>query len=100
MLVGIPFDDGLNQMMNMVRSVCVNLLSLINDNLLGGSLSTSVPSSVQRSEHSLVFIGSDVTFCSRGGKVRVVSEINRSQEKAEGRESRRSPTESREVGGE
>ena len=75
MLVGIPFDDGLDQMMNMVRSVCVNLLSLINDNLLGGSLSTSVPSSVQRSEHSLVLIGSDVTFCTRGVRVREVSKL-------------------------
>jgi len=45
-LVGIPFDDGLDQMMNMVRSVCVNLLSLIDDDLLGGSLSTSVLGSV------------------------------------------------------
>ena len=79
MLVGIPFDDGLNQMMNMVRSVCVNLLSLIDDNLLGGSLSASVPSSVQGSEHSLVLIGSNVTFCSKGAKVCGVSKINRSE---------------------
>ena len=75
MLVGFPFDDGLNRMMNMVRSVCVNLLSFIDDNLLGGSLSTSILGSVQRSEHGLVLIGSNVTFCTRGVIVREVSKL-------------------------
>jgi len=61
-LMGIPLDDGLNQMMNVMRSVGVNLLSLVDDDLLGRSLGTGVLGSVQRSEHSLVLIGSNVTF--------------------------------------
>jgi len=60
--VGIPLDHGLNQMMNVMRSVCVNLFSLVDDDLLGRSLGTSVLGGVQRSEHVLVLIGSNVTF--------------------------------------
>ena len=57
MLMGIPFDDGLDQMMNMMRSVCVNLFSLVDDNLLGRSLGMSVPALLRDPSNSGVKYG-------------------------------------------
>lgn len=68
-LVGVALDDRLNEVVNVVRSVGVDLLALVNDGLLGRTLATLIALSVQRSEHSLIFIGGNMTLLDVGFRV-------------------------------
>lgn len=60
--VGVALNDGLDEVVNVVRGVGVNLFSLVDDGFLGRTFATLISVSVQRCEHVLVLIGSNVTF--------------------------------------
>lgn len=64
--VGVALNDGLDEVVNVVRGVGVNLFSLVDDGLLGRTFATLISVSVQRCEHVLVLIGSNVTFLDFG----------------------------------
>lgn len=64
--VGVALNDGLDEVVNVVRGVGVNLFSLVDDGFLGRTFATLISVSVQRCEHVLVLIGSNVTFLDFG----------------------------------
>jgi hypothetical protein len=64
--MNVALNDGLNDVVNVIDLVLVNPLALVDDGLLGRTFGVRVTSSVQRSEHGLVLIGSNVLLANLG----------------------------------